>query len=349
VALLTWHRTGLGWTNERTLDVYARSLERARALPEVEAAALSMFSPLWGAFGAQVRVPGRDSIPLPPGMFGFMYDAVSPDWFRTLGTRVLQGRAFTDADAQGSAPVAIVTASLAEWLWPGGDPLGRCFELRFPDYDRSCREVVGVVEDMHYRSLEAKDMLLFVPLAQGPPFAMRTLSVRTRGEPQHALVGIGAALHALEPALPFLQATPLAQRLAPQLQPWRLGATAFAAFGTLALLLAALGVYGVVAYDVAQRTREIGVRIALGARSRNVAALVLGDALRVVVPGLLAGVALAVWLTPRLEGLLFDVAPRDVGVYAAAAALLLGAALAAAALPGRRAARVQPIEALRDD
>jgi predicted permease len=349
VALLSWHRTGLGWSRERTLDLYDRSLERAQALPAVESAALSMFSPLWGAAGAQIRVPGRDSIPLPPGMFGFMYDAVTPDWFRTMGTRLQHGRVFTAADADGAAPVVIVTASLAELLWPGENALGRCFVVRFPEYDRSCREVVGIVEDMHYRSLEARDMLFFVPLAQVPPFGARVLSVRTHGRPAGELPAVSAALHGLEPGLPFLQTTLLADRLAPQLQPWRLGAAAFSAFSVLALLLAALGLYGVVAYDVAQRTREMGVRIALGARALNVARLVLTDALRVVVPGLLMGLALAFWLAPRLEGLLFDVGPHDARVLMSAALLLLGAALAAALLPGRRAARVQPVEALRVD
>lgn len=349
VVLMSWHRTGMGWSTTRVRDVYDRSLERAQALPEVEAAALSMYSPLFGALGSQIEVPGRDSVPPPPGMFGFIYDAVSPDWFRTMGTRVLRGRGFTDADVAGSAPVVVVSASLAEWLWPGENALGRCLVQTFPEHNPSCREVVGIVEDMHYRSVDGRDMLYFIPLAQGPPLPARVLSVRPRGEVAPALATVAPALHALEPGLPWLQVTPLAQRVEPQLQPWRLGATAFSGFGVLALLLAMLGLYGVVAYDVAQRTREIGVRKALGARSGNVASIIMRDVMRVVLPGLVAGLGLALWLAPRLDGLLFDVAPRDPGVIVGSVALLLSAALLAALIPGRRAARVQPSEALRDD
>jgi len=173
--------------------------------------------------------------------------------------------------------------------------------------------------------------------------------LRTRGEPAAAIGDIRRALHELQPGLPHLRTTLLQERIEPQLRPWLLGAKLFSAFGVLALVLAGLGLYGVISYDVTQRTRELGVRIALGARARNVVALVLGDALLIAGTGLLIGLLVALWASPRLEALLFGVAPRDSVVFAGAAALLLGVALVAALLPGWRATAIHPTEALRDE
>jgi putative ABC transport system permease protein len=344
-----WHTRSLDWPAARVFEVYDASLERARGLPAVEAAGLSLSAPMWSSMGAGLQVPGRDSVPSPPGMAEVMWDAVSPGYFQTMGIRVVQGRGFTDADAPGAAPVAVVTRSFADWVWPGEDAVGKCF-IHVQGSDPPCREVVGVVEDIRYRSVEGRpDVIFFRPLAQGPGFPMRILTVRTRGEPESAVASIRAALLGMEPGLPPIQASLLSHRIEPQLQPWRLGASLFLAFGVLALLLAGLGLYGVVAYDVAQRRRELSVRVALGARARNVVALVFGDALRVVMAGLVLGLGVALWAAPWLEGLLFDVAPRDGSVFGGVALALLAVAAAAVILPGMRAVRVEPAEALRDD
>jgi putative ABC transport system permease protein len=282
-------------------------------------------------------------------MAGFLYDAVSPDYFRAMGTRIVRGRGFIEADAAGAAPVVVVTQAFADWVWPGEDAIGQCV-VHVQGTEPPCREVVGIVENIRYRNIEARlDAMLFRPLAQGPPFPVRILTVRTRGDPERSLAAIQAALVGMEPGLPSLNARLLRHRIEPQLQPWRLGASLFTSFGVLALLLAALGLYGVVAYDVAQRRRELGVRAALGARARNMLALVFGDAFRVVGLGLLAGLALALWGAPRLEALLFDVAGRDAPVFGAVVALLVAAAALAALGPGIRAVRVEPAEALRED
>jgi putative ABC transport system permease protein len=349
VVYLSWHSTGLDWSRERVHAIYDLSLDRARALPEVEAAALSMTGPMWGGMGAGIRVPGRDSIQLPPGMAGFSWDAVSPDYFRTLGTRLVAGRAFTDADGGGAAPAVIVTDWLARWLWPGEEAIGQCVVHEIGD-DPPCREVVGVVESIRHRTVEAEPTgMLFIPLAQAPRYPTRVLTVRTRGAPERALPGIRRALHELETGLPPLHTRLLMDQIEPQLRPWRLGASLFSAFGALALLLAALGLYGVMAYDVAQRRRELGVRRALGARARNILSLVLGDALRVLATGLLIGLALAAWGAPRLEALLFGVPARDGAVFAGVALILLACGTVAALVPGVRATRVEPAEALRED
>jgi putative ABC transport system permease protein len=349
VALFTWHTSGLDWSAARVHEVYDASLERVLGLPDVEAAGLSLTSPMWSSMGAGLRVPGRDSVPTPPGMAGFMWDAVSPDYFRTLGTRVIRGRGFTDADVAGSTPVLIVTQAFADWVWPGEDAVGKCV-VHVQGSDPPCREVVGVVENVRYRHIEAApDVMLFRPLAQGPPYPVRILTVRTHGDPERAMASVRAALVGMQSGLPPVQARLLRHQIDPQLQPWRLGASLFSAFGVLALLLAALGLYGVVAYDVAQRRRELGVRAALGARARHLMSLVMGDAFRVVGLGLVLGVAVALWAAPRVEMLLFDVAPRDGTVFGAVALLLLLAAGIAALLPGLRAVRVEPAEALRED
>jgi predicted permease len=349
VALLTWHSTGLDWSPDRVREVYQASLERVRGLPGVEAAGLSMSAPMWSSFGATIQVPGRDSVPRPPGMLGFMFDAVTPGYFRALGTPLLRGRDFADTDVAGGAPVVIVTESLARWIWPGEEALGQCLVHVRGEGD-PCREVVGVIQDLRYSNVEDDPApMFFLPLAQGPPFPLRLLTIRTREDPERALGPVRQALLAMEPGLPPVKAALLRHRIDPQLQPWRLGASLFSAFGVLALLLAGLGLYGVVAYDVTQRRRELCVRMALGARARNVMSLVLVDAVSVVGLGLALGLALALWGAPLVESLLFDVAPRNATVIGGVAALLLVVGLAAAGVPGLRAVRIEPAEALRDD
>jgi putative ABC transport system permease protein len=350
VALLEWHRANLGWPRERVFELYDRSLERVRALPEVEAAALSFNTPMYGAAGAGVLRSAADPVQAPPGMFGFMYNAVSPGWFATMGTRIERGRGFTDADVQGSAPVAVVTASFAEWVWPGEDALGRCFYHNRTDGDARCHEVIGITGDIRWRTVEGEtDVMFYLPLAQAPSYPMRVLSVRTRGDVVASLPALRTALHELEPGLPHIKTLLLDDRVAPQLQPWRLGAVLFTGFGALALLLAGLGLYGVIAYDVGQRRRELGVRAALGALRRDVVRLVFDDAVRVGVAGLLLGLLVAAAVAPRLAPLLFGVGPHDAAVYATVALLLLGVAGLAALLPALRATRVQPVEALREE
>jgi hypothetical protein len=262
----------------------------------------------------------------------------------------MRGRPFTDADVAGSAPVVIVTESLARLLWPGEEAVGRCLmHLRDEEQPLPCREVVGVAEDTrHGGILSEPTFIYFLPLAQQPAFG-GTLLVRTRAGDPDAVAPVRAALQTLEPGMPRVTVQRLQDRLDPQLQPWRLGAAMFSGLGALALLLAALGLYGVITYDVAQRRRELGVRVALGARAWNLMRIVLRDALLVVSAGLVIGLAAAGFAAPFIESLLFDVSPRDPLVMGSVAVLLLAIALAAAALPAWRAAQVLPTEALREE
>ncbi|MGH7575555.1 MAG: ADOP family duplicated permease [Longimicrobiales bacterium] len=348
VATFRWHSSGLDWDSERVRALYDAGLESVQALPEVEAAALAMTEPMWSARYGDIRVPGLDSVPRPRGE-GPFFTPVSPDYFRAIGARILRGRPFTADDVPGSAAVAIVTESMARLVWPGEDPLGRCFvvlDLR----DDACRVIVGLMEDTRYSTLEDDPTpMFFLPMAQGPSWSARTLFVRLKGEPDLAIAAVRRALLQIEPGLPHVRAQLLRSRVDPQLQPWRLGSTLFTAFGLLALVMSGLGLYGVVAYDVAQRRREFGVRTALGARATTLVTMVLRDAGRVIVLGLAAGLALAVWAAVRIESLLFDVPGRDPAVLAAAAALLLAIGLLAAALPAWRAARIEAMEVLREE
>jgi predicted permease len=317
-------------------------------LPQVEAAALAMTEPMWSARYASIRVPGLDSVPEPPGG-GPYYSPVSPGYFRTMGARILRGRAFTERDVPGSAPVVIVTETLARMLWPGEDALGRCF-VHLDEDESLCREVVGIVENTQYSSVEGEPTAMFFsPIAQQPGGSWRTLFVRLAGDPDRAIPAVRRALVELEPGLPHVQAEMLSTRVDAQILPWRLGATLFSAFGVLALLLAGLGLYGVIAYDVAQRRRELGIRIAFGARALTLVRMVLREAASILLLGLIAGLALAGWAAGYVEPLLFQVSPRDPAVLIGVAALLLAIGLAAAALPAWRAGRVQPTEALREE
>jgi putative ABC transport system permease protein len=249
----------------------------------------------------------------------------------------------------GSIPVAIVTERTARMIWPGEDALGRCF-VHENEPEGPCREIVGIVEDTRYRQvLGEPSVMYYLPIAQVPGYAMRYLLVRPRGDTDAAIAAIRGALRSIEPGLPHVQARVLSERVDPQLQPWRLGAVLFSAFGTLALMLAGIGLFGVVAYDVAQRTRELGVRTALGARAASLVRLVMTDALRIVIVGTIIGLAAAAWTAPRIEPLLYGVTPRDPPVLVAVAAILLAIGALAAAIPAWRAARIQPTEALREE
>jgi predicted permease len=346
VAAFRWHTAGLDWEPARMSALHDAALARVQALPQVEAAALSMTTPLAGQrLYGRIRVPGLDSIDTTRDI---IYSPVTVDYFRTVGAHVVHGRAFAPRDVQGSPEVAIVTESLARLLWPGEVATGRCF-MTTPEPDAACHEVVGVIEDTRYGSvLDEPALMFYLPRAPGAG-RMSGLLVRLRGDADAGIASLHAALQSLEPGLPHLQAELLEERVAPELLPWRLGAVMFSAFGALALLLASLGLYGVVAYEVAQRRREMGVRVALGARVANVLRLVLGDALRVVAIGLVIGLAGAVYAARWIEPLLYGVSARDPAVHSGVAVLLLAVALLAAALPAWRAAHVQPTEALRDD
>jgi predicted permease len=330
-----------GYTPAQINAVHLQILERLEALPGIEAAAATVAHPLGYATAYSVSVPGRDSIPqLSTG--GPYFQQVTPAYFAAVGTRV-RGRGFTSADRAFS--VAIVNETMARLLWPGENAIGKCF---VPGDAKFCTEVIGVVPDARrFNAVEEASMVFYVPFSGDSDRYITALVVRTRGRPEDWIGPIRSAIQETAPNLPFVQITPLADLLAPSIRPWRLGSAMFAGFALLALVLSAVGLYGVLAYIVTQRTHEMGVRVAMGAQRWDVQRLMVSHGVRVAAVGAALG-ALAGLVAGRvLSSLLYGISPRDPLVLFAAVLVPVVVAAVASYLPARRASRVDPVVALR--
>jgi predicted permease len=329
----------------RILDLYARSVERVRSIPGVESASLASGTPFHSSVSVYyLSVPGWDSIPKLPGG-GPYVSAVSSDYFRTVGTRLRRGRLFTPGDDIAGERVAVVNETMARTLWPGQDPIGRCLMTD----TLSCSRVVGVVEDARRFRLVHEDaaMQYYVPLGQDVAGTM--LLVRPAGSPASMAEPVRRELQRLDPRIGYVRVQSLQENVDWQVRSWRLGATMFTVFGGLALLVAAIGLYSLIAYVVAQRTHEFGVRMALGARAADIARLVMGRGVGAAAAGVAIGVALALALGRLVEPLLFETSPRDPGVFLTVAVTLLTFAVLASLAPTWRAAQVDPVTALRSE
>ncbi|HEU4628281.1 MAG TPA: ABC transporter permease [Gemmatimonadaceae bacterium] len=338
-----------GYSDDEVLAIYDRLLERVRTLPGVASASVTTTLPFQTNWTIDLQVPGLDSVPLLPGGEPLL-NLATPEFLRTLGVRVVRGRGFTAGDRPGTGHVVVVNETAARRLWPGREALGQCVKLGAAD-TLPCSTVVGVVEDVRWDDLRAEPRLqLYGVLGQQPEeIPLRTLVVRTAGDVDGVARAIERAAYEVAPRLVFVRATPLAASLEPELRPWRLGASMFTAFGALALVIAAVGLYSVLAYAVAQRTQELGVRLALGAGAGAVLRLIVGEGLRVVTSGVVLGLVAALLLGRRLEALLFDVSPHDPLVVGGVAAALLLVAFLASVVPAWRATRVDPNVALRTE
>jgi predicted permease len=329
---------------DRRAAFYPMVLERLRQRPEVEAATLTIGLPFATGFGDEIRVPGRDRIPQLKGG-GPHLAAVGTDYFRTVGTRILRGRGFTAADRAGSPPVAIVNETMAETLWPNEDAIGKCFSV---GQSSACAEIVGIATNTrHFKLREDASMSFYIPFGQEEGIGGTQLLVRPRDEARGVLAAVKQELFALDRTILFVFAGVLQDRVEPQTRPWRLGATMFSLMGLLALVVAAVGLYSVMSYDVAHRTHEIGVRMALGARPADVVRLVVRGGLALAAGGVVVGFGLALVAARLVEPLLFDTSPRDPAVFGLVAATLLTMAVLATVLPAARARRVNPADAMR--
>jgi predicted permease len=325
---------------------YRELLSRVESQPGVERASLVRYTQLGYSF-AQGQVVAEGGKASAGDALSTGFNVVGPRYFETMGTRLVRGRDFTEADREGAPQVAVVNETLAAMLWPGQDPLGK--RLSFDGPEGPFAEVVGVARDGKYRSLSDRPRpYLYRPLFQSYMPRM-TLVVRTSGEPAALAGSVRAALRALDPNLPVAEVRTLEEQFDLSLLPARVAAYTLGGFGLLALLLAGMGVYGVVSYSVAQRTREIGVRVALGARGADVLRLVLGEGLSVVGVGLLLGLALAAAAARLFAGFLYGVGAADPVTFVGVPALLGAIALAAGYLPARRATKVDPMVALRHE
>jgi predicted permease len=323
-------------------------LERIAAAPDVERAAVAVGTPFGGAYAIGLRLPGRDSLPRLSGGFGDPdVSAVSADYFATMGTRLERGRAFTPADRAGSEPVAIVSATMARVLWPGADALGQCLLVNGA---AACTRVVGVVQDAR-RSRIREDPLMhyYLPLGQQTALSGPELLVRPRGDAEAAIPALRALVRRLDPSITFVDAQTVQERVEPQTRSWRIGAMMFSLFAGLALVVATVGTFSVVAYVVEQRRHELGVRLALGARGGHVVALMLRGAVGATALGVLLGGAAALLAGRFAEPLLFETSARDPLVLGGVAAVLVLASGVASVIPALRARRVDPIGALRSE
>ncbi|MEP6493211.1 MAG: ADOP family duplicated permease [bacterium] len=324
------------------------AVKRLSTVDGVEAVAYSAVGPLQGAMFRTIHLPGHDSTPQLPGDYGPSMAAVSPAFFKASGLVLRAGRDFNDGDQRSTAPVIIVGESMARLYWPGQPAIGKCFMIL--KRDGPCYVVVGVAADAHRRGLiEAPISQFYVPITQIREVP-RVLIVRVR--PGSAATVVRTAEQIFRPLVTRMvgmDARTFANVLERELRPWRLGATLFTALGALALVVAAIGVYSVVAYGVSQRIHEMGIRIALGARARDILDLVLSDGLRIVGVGIVIGAVTALALGRLVASLLFGVVPSDPSILIGAIVLMGVVGAVGCLIPGWRAARVDPATALRTD
>jgi predicted permease len=324
---------------------YNDLLRRVEAQPGVERASLVRFSQLGFSYAQfQVFAEGKGAADGDEGT-SVGFNVVGPNFFKTMETPLVRGREFTEADRKGAPGIVVLNETLAAMLWPGQDALGKRVSLEGPK--GPFLEVVGVARDSKYRSLgETPRPYVYHPVLQSYDPKM-TLVVRTKGEPQSVAGAVREQIRALDPNLPVADVKTLRDQLDLSLFPSRVAAWTLGGFGVLALLLAAIGLYGVVAYSVAQRTREIGVRMALGAKEKDVLRLVLGEGLFVIGIGLVIGLLLAFAATRVIAGFLYGVGATDALTFAGVPLLLGLVAVVASYIPARRATKVDPLVALR--
>jgi predicted permease len=334
----------------RRVNYYAEALERVRDMPGVTHAAVAIGTPFHSSFTMDLRVSGHDTIPF-MAAGGPYVSAVTAGFFETGGLDILEGRSFTTADRAGSEPVAIVNRTMADRLWPGG-ALDQCVYLIEDMPDAPCSRIVGVVEDARRFGLrELPAMQYYIPNGQERGMGGELLLIRPAGPTNDPgfVESLRTALLDLDPGLSFIETATLQEEVDPQVRPWKLGATLFSLFGGLALLIASIGLYSVIAYMVADRTHEVGVRKALGADAVAVLLLIVRQGLQVVLIGLLFGAALALVAGRFIEPALFETSARDPLVFAGVAGVTIACALAASIVPALRAGRVDPVVALKTE
>lgn len=343
---------GAGYTPERAHALIDPIVERLRAIPGVRSVALSDagIQPYisWG-----YSVPGRDSLPRVRASRGRRYfAAVTSGFFQTLGVPIVRGRDFTDADR--SARVIIVSKALADLYWPGENPIGQC--IKDAGSGSPCLEVIGVAHNRRAAPGDTTALVEgFVPLrSPAEPqdlaklFPLTSVALRVDRPAGQVARDAQRALEELLPDAPSIRVRPANSLFERSVRTWRLGASLFTAFGAMAVVLAVLGVYSVLAYLITQRRRELAIRTALGATASDIRRLIIGDTLQITTVGLVLGIIAALLFARGVRALLFGVSPLDPAVYVGAAGVLLLACLVAAAAPVRRAVAVDPTAALRD-
>jgi predicted permease len=344
IAYVDLRMRGVTLDSAQTVDLRQRLLATAKAIPGVENASLQVAIPFWSTWSVGLFVEGIDTV----GRLGqFDLNAVSPEYFATLGTRIVRGRGIEAGDIANAPRAMVVSEAMAKTIWPGKDAIGQCIRVNADTLP--CTYVVGIAENIKSSSLnDDPGFYYYLPSAQFSP-QRGGLFVRTRGLATQSVEAIRRQLQRQMPGAAYVTVTAFDDIVGNESQSWKLGATMFVAFGVLALLLAGIGLYSVISYNVAQRTHELGVRVALGAQVTDVVRLVVMEGLWLGAFGVAIGCGVAFWAGRFVKPLLFDESPRDPAVFALVALVLLGVTIAASWIPARRAARVDPQVALRTE
>jgi putative ABC transport system permease protein len=345
LTLVRYDLRGATLDDSGTLALRRRMLAEAQNLPGVERAALVSSVPFWSTSSTRLFVTGIDSV---QRLGRFTYQVASADYFATMGTRILRGRAFGPGDRAGTARVAVVSEGMAATIWPGQEALGKC--MRVGADTMPCTTVIGIAENAIQQSFSDEQLFrYYLPLEQYRPMSASYVMVRMRGDPAREQETVRQALQRLMPGEGYVTTLPLAQRVGEQQRSWEVGAKMFVALGGLALVVAAIGLYAVIGYNVTQRMHELGVRIALGAKSSDVVRLVVNQGMAFALAGVVLGGTVAFYAARWLQPLLFKQTARDPVVFASVAMLLLMVAAMASLVPAIRATRADPNLTLRSD
>ncbi len=332
-----------GYKQDQARQFHRQSVERIEALPGVQAATIARDRPFGGGFQRSVFIEGQEPAPGGRGML-VQTNNIGSKFFETLGIPLLQGRDFSDTDDEKAPKVVIINEAMASRFWPDQDAVGKRFKF-FGDQDY--RQVIAVARDSKINSLtERRRPFVYVPMLQDYSPQM-TLEIRTLSDARNMISAIRSEIQQIDPNLSALNIQTLNDRVDGSLQGERTQATLLGSAGLLALLLASVGLYGVMAYSVAQRTREIGIRMALGASRKDVMGLVLKQSVSLVSAGIVIGLGVAFGVTRLIASSLFGITAVDPVTFAGMSLLLIAVSLAASYIPARRATKVDPMIALR--
>jgi putative ABC transport system permease protein len=341
--------SGPQWTEERRQAFYPEFLQRIRTIPGVTNAALTMSLPIDGSQWNSIFIVADKPAPQRSQLPSAAFTPVSAGFFETMGIRLLGGRLLGAADTPTSPPTIVVNETLAKSIWPGEDAVGKHLKQGWPEDKNAWREVVGVVADVKFNGLANDTPLqVYLPLTQESSTFL-IVAARTAVDPMSIVPTLEAAARDINKDMPLFQTSTMDQVLETSIAQQRLSLIVMVTFAVVALTLASLGLYGVIAHSVTERTHEIGVRMALGAEARHVLGLMIRQGLTTTAIGAAIGVAGAIALSRWIQDLLFGVTPTDPATFAAVVATLMAVALVACYVPAWRATRVDPTMALRSE
>lgn len=334
---------------DRVVALYKGALESFRSIPGVQSCGITYAVPLEGVTeGSQIRIPDRAAVSDPDQRPFANYNIASPGYFAAIGTPLLRGRDFLESDTADSTPVVVINGAMAKKFWPGEDPVGKQVGLGSTRYP--LMTIVGIVADVKHLSLrESPAPEMYVPYTQKPYPSMLIMHavLRSAGDAEALTRSVREALGRLDPDLPIAKVSTLETIVDNSVAQPRFSMLLLAAFGGIALLLACIGMYGIISYSVAQRTREIGIRLAIGAQPRQVLGMIIGQGARLAVLGIVIGLLAALGATRIMTSVLYSVQATDPLTFGAVTLLFVVVALLACYLPARRATRVDPSAALR--